>query len=152
MKITINDFVNAIADKLKLLYPNFDIWCDCIKQFNQTNNVDDTKNIVSSFFIDVIKIRNNQKLWNRNQRNYDFDIYYFIPENKSISFFEWTEIMLLSFKTLEVDGDLYHITNVEIDRVDDIGHFTFSIKFYTLEIEQKQMMEELILKEGVNNG
>lgn len=32
MSITVNDFVNAIADKLKELYPDYDVYADEIKQ------------------------------------------------------------------------------------------------------------------------
>lgn len=140
MGITINDFVNAIADKLKGLYPDYDVYADEIKQEQTLTNY---------FFIHVIDISQTKKLGTRCQRIYNFDIFYFQPENENINFFNWTETMMLEFKYLQVGNDLYHVTNTEFTKDDDVGHFTFEVKFYTIEIEPKETMQTLILKSEV---
>lgn len=140
MSITVNDFVNAIADKLKELYPDYDVYADEIKQEQILSNY---------FFIHVVDITKKQELGTRCQRVYNFDIFYFQPENENINFFNWTETMILEFKYLKVGEDLYHITNIEFTKDDDVGHFTFEVKFYTIEIEAKDIMEFLVLKNEV---
>lgn len=143
MSITVNEFINAIADKLKNLYPDYDVYVDEIKQEQELSNY---------FFIYVIDISQTNKLSTRCQRVYNFDIFYFQPENENINFFDWTEKMMIEFKCLEVGNDLYHVTNTAFTKVDDVGHFTFTIKFYTLEIEDKDKMEKLILHRGLKDG
>lgn len=140
MSITVNDFVNAIADKLKLLYPDYEVYADEIKQEQVLSNY---------FFIHVIDITKNQELGTRCQRVYNFDIFYFQPENENINFFNWTETMMLEFKYLKVGDDLYRVTDIEFTKDDDVGHFTFEIKFYTIEIQPKDNMETLVLKNEV---
>lgn len=140
MSITVNDFVNAIADKLKELYPDYDVYADEIKQEQILSNY---------FFIHVVDITKKQELGTRCQRVYNFDIFYFQPENENINFFNWTETMILEFKYLKVGEDLYHITNIEFTKDDDVGHFTFEVKFYTIEVEAKDIMEFLVLKNEV---
>lgn len=140
MGITINDFVNAIADKLKELYPDYDVYADEIKQEQILSNY---------FFIQVIDITKNQELGTRCQRIYNFDIFYFQPENENINFFNWTETMMFEFKYLKVGDDLYRITDIEFTKDDEVGHFTFEVKFYTIEIEPKDNMETLVLKNEV---
>ncbi len=136
----INDFVNAIADKLKTLYPDFDIYADEIKQ---------EKNLSNYFFIQVVNEKQFKKLGKRCQRIYNFDISYFQPENENINFFDWTETMMKEFKLLKVENNLYHVTNMEFVKTDEISHFLFEINFYTIEIEQVDKMERLILKKEV---
>lgn len=140
MSITVNDFVNAIADKLKELYPDYDVYTDEIKQEQILSNY---------FFIQVIDITKNQELGTRCQRIYNFDIFYFQPENENINFFNWTETMMFEFKYLKVGDDLYRITDIEFTKDDEVGHFTFEVKFYTIEIEPKDNMETLVLKNEV---
>lgn len=146
MSITVNDFVNAIADKLKKLYPDYDVYADEIKQEEQEEL---KKTLTNYFFIYVIDITKNQELGTRCQRVYNFDIFYFQPENENINFFNWTETMMLEFKCLKVGDDLYHVTDIEFTKDDDVGHFTFEIKFYTIEIQPKDNMETLVLKNEV---
>lgn len=140
MSITVNDFVNAIADKLKELYPDYDVYADEIKQEQILSNY---------FFIHVVDITKKHELGTRCQRVYNFDIFYFQPENENINFFNWTETMMLEFKCLKVGDDLYHVTDIEFTKDDDVGHFTFEIKFYTIEIQPKDNMETLVLKNEV---
>ncbi len=136
----VNDFVNAIADKLKTLYPDFDIYADEIKQ---------EKNLSNYFFIQVVNEKQFKKLGKRCQRVYNFDISYFQPENENINFFDWTETMMKEFKLLKVGNNLYHVTDMEFVKTDEISHFLFEINFYTIEIEQVDKMERLILKKEV---
>lgn len=140
MGITVNDFVNAIADKLKELYPDYDVYADEIKQEQILSNY---------FFIHVVDITKKQELGTRCQRIYNFDIFYFQPENENINFFNWTETMMFEFKYLKVGENLHHVTNIEFTKDDEVGHFTFEVKFYTIEIEPKDNMETLVLKNEV---
>ncbi len=57
--------------------------------------------------------------------------------------------MMKEFKLLKVGNNLYHVTNMEFIKIDEISHFLFEINFYTIEIEQVDKMERLILKKEV---
>lgn len=144
MGIVLNDFIGSIADKLKQIYPNYDVWFEKIIQEGE---------LKSYFFISVVNINQIKKLGSRYQRTYDFDIFYFQEENKNLDFYSWTEEMLLNFHYLQVGDDLYHVKDIEFEKIDDVGHFTFTVRFDVLEIEEeKNLMEELIIERSDKNG
>lgn len=136
----VNDFVNAIADKLKALYPDFDVYADEIKQEQDLTNY---------FFVYVVNTKQQKKLGTRCLRTYSFDIFYLQAVNQNLNFFNWTETMMKEFKFLEVKNNLYHVTNMEFEKTNEISHFLFEIKFYTVETRKVSKMEKLILKKKV---
>jgi hypothetical protein len=135
--IDINSFVQAIAGKLKELYPNMKVFNDEIEQnFNE-----------SCFYINVISTEQSREVDRRRRRIYMFDIMYIPSDSENAIFYDWADVMYNNFEMIQVDTRLYHTKNTDTEQNDRIFHFTFDVDFTYLKEKEGKVMEVLIDKE-----
>lgn len=144
--MTINNFLVAIAGKLKDLWPDRNVYVNQIPQHADGN-----------FFVGVSDIEQDRHLDRRRKRHLQFEILYFLKSHDNTEFHEWLETMLDNFEKLTVkESDTgvrgVHLTNLEARQNDDMHayQFVFDADFYfLLAPEDGESMQDLALKEGI---
>ena len=137
MAITLNDCINAVADKLKSLYPTYDIYID---EVLQTDNMTEVKDY---FYIDHINTIPFDSLMGRMRIRHFLDISYIQEKNKNLDYFGWVDKMSKEFKELEVNGVVVFVEDVVFEKVDKIGHCTFNISYFIRSFEEYEKMQEM---------
>lgn len=140
MAITLNDCVNAVADKLKSLYPDYDIYIDEVLQ------TDDAAEVKDYFYIDHINTVPVDGVMKRIRLIHSLDISYIQDKNKNLDYFSWIDKMSKEFKELEVNEVVVFVKDVAFEKVDEIGHCTFSISYFIRNFEEYEKMQEMEAK------
>lgn len=133
MSFEIKDFIDAIAAKLALLYPNHKVYDDKIGRFGYKN----------CFYISVVSSGQKMLLGGRCERTYGFDILFFQENDSKESFFDWTEKMYPEFIWLQAEDSLYMTRDLEIKTVDGVGHCSFSVGFCLKPVRDKDFFAKL---------
>ncbi len=144
--MTINNFLAAIAGKLKELWPNRNVYVNQIPQHADGN-----------FFVGVSDIEQDRHLDRRRKRHLQFEILYFLQSHDNMEFHAWLEAMLDNFEKLivaESDGKTrgVYLTNLEARQNDDLHayQFVFDADFYfLLALEDGEEMDYLTAKEEI---
>ena len=137
MAITLNDCINAVADKLKSLYPTYDIYIDEVLQ------TDDVTEIKDYFYIDHINTILIDGLMGKMRVRHFLDISYIQDKNENLDYFSWIDKMSKEFKEIKADGMIVLIEDVEFEKVDEIGHCTFNISYFIRSFEEYEKMQEM---------
>ncbi len=117
--MTLNHFIDAIAGKLKSLWPDRDVMVNEIPQGADGN-----------FFVGLIDAEQGQRLDRRRVRTMQFEILYFLRKKDNLEFNSWAEDMLDNFESIsvvEVEGKTRNVrlTNVEVRKDDNTRVFQF---------------------------
>ena len=137
MAITLNDRINAVADKLKSLYPEYDIYINEVPQTEETAEVKDY------FYIDHINTIPIDGLMGRMRVRHFLDISYIQDKNENLDYFSWIDKMSKEFKEIEADGMIMFIEDMKFEKVDEIGHCTFNISYFIRSFEEYEKMQEM---------
>ncbi|MBP3037984.1 hypothetical protein J9303_00485 [Bacillaceae bacterium Marseille-Q3522] len=134
------DITQEIADTLAVLYPAITIYRN-----NQSQGF-----IEPCFFIKQIQATGKEELFNRQFRNYVYDVLYF-PENEKASECEWMAESLQERFCYLRDRSL-KVINKEHSISENVLHFTFNLKFRavaeTVETKMQQLTEGADIKNG----
>ena len=95
--IELNDFIEAIAGKLRTLWPERKVYDDKIPA--EANG---------SFFVGLIDVEQHKRLDRRRLRSMQFEVLYFLCPGDMLTFRAWAESMLDHFEYLSVscEGDV----------------------------------------------
>lgn len=91
MRMTVNNFIEAIASKLAELWPDRKVFVDKIP-----------KDADGNFFVGIIETGQDKKLDRRRTRSYQFEVLYFLKTNDNMVFNAWAESMFDNFEALDV--------------------------------------------------
>ena len=137
--MTVNEAVQAIANKLAGLWPDKKAYVD-----EMPNGAD------GNFCIRAYDESQTKELDRRHKRQYHFDISYFEAEHDVMSYHDWAETMFLNFDTIVLDGRLCHANNHHAENNDRIFHFLFDVSFLGLfPAPDGSTMENLIQEGGI---
>ena len=89
--MTLNDFLQAIADRLRA------IWPDKTVQLNKIPRDAD-----GQFFVGIIESGQEKHLDRRRKRTVQFEVLYFLRDGDNLAFNAWAEQMYDSFEVLDV--------------------------------------------------
>lgn len=113
----INDIKQAIADKLKALYPVNKIYTEDVPQ--------DSKK--PSFMIALAEQDYNKRLSNKYKSLLTFDVSYFSDKSKTEIKEDCQNIQMALFRGFDLVGG-YRIKSKQATTVDNVLHFTFNIE------------------------
>jgi len=141
MAITLNDCINAVADKLQSLYPEYDAFTEEIEQTEEAD-------IENYFYIDHISTIPIDGLMGKVRIIHFLDINYIQDKNENLDYFAWIDKMSKEFKEIKVGGVTMFINDMAFERVDKIGHCTFNISYFIRSLEEYEKMQEM--EENIN--
>jgi hypothetical protein len=124
----INDIKQAIADKLKALYPINHLYAEDVPQ--------DFKK--PSFMITLADQDYNKRLSNQYQSLLTFDVSYFSNKLKTEIKEDCQAVQMVLFRSFDLVGG-YRIKSKQAGTVDNVLHFTFNI-------EVSEMLKEDYIK------
>ena len=124
--MTLNNFLEAVAEKLVGLWPDRHVFVNEIPKDSDGN-----------FFVGIIEATQEKKLDRRRRRHVQIEVLYFLASKDNLDFNEWSEKMLDEFESLTVAetesrSRLVHLTNVTAGKDDDsrVYQFLFDADFY----------------------
>lgn len=132
--MTLNDFLEAVAEKLVGLWSDRHVFVNEIPKDSDGN-----------FFVGMIEASQERKLDRRRRRTVQFEVLYFLASKDNLEFNAWAETMFDEFESLSVyektevvDGVEYDVrrtirlTNVSARKDDDqrVFQFLFDADFY----------------------
>lgn len=132
--MTLNDFLEAVAEKLVGLWSDRHVFVNEIPKDSDGN-----------FFVGMIEASQEKKLDRRRRRTVQFEVLYFLASKDNLEFNAWAETMFDEFESLSVhektevvDGVEYDVrrairlTNVSARKYDDqrVFQFLFDADFY----------------------
>lgn len=124
--MTLNDFFEAVAEKLVGLWPDRHVFVNEIPKDSDGN-----------FFVGIIEATQEKKLDRRRRRHVQIEVLYFLASKDNLDFNEWSEKMLDEFESLTVvetesRSRLVRLTNVTARKDDDnrVYQFLFDADFY----------------------
>ena len=134
--MTLNNFLEAVAEKLVGLWPDRHVFVNEIPKDSDGN-----------FFVGIIEATQEKKLDRRRRRHVQIEVLYFLASKDNLDFNEWSEKMLDEFESLTVvetesRSRLVRLTNVTARKDDDSRVYCLEeIKKYLvplgLELNQK---------------
>ena len=89
--MTLNNFLEAVAEKLVGLWPDRHVFVNEIPKDSDGN-----------FFVGIIEATQEKKLDRRRQRHVQIEVLYFLASKDNLDFNEWSEKMLDEFESLTV--------------------------------------------------
>lgn len=127
-------FLAAIAEKLRLLFPERQVFVDAIPA-----------DAVGHFLVRCIKQSHAKKLDRRRERAYQFEILFYPPEPDSMTFYDWAETLYREMEDLVVEGQVFHLKNCSAsDGGDGVLHFLCEAAFtFLLPPQAEEKMEQL---------
>lgn len=102
--MTLNDFLEAVAEKLVGLWPDRHVFVNEIPKDSDGN-----------FFVGMIEASQEKKLDRRRRRTVQFEVLYFLASKDNMKFNEWAETMFDEFESLSVRGKTEVVDGVETD-------------------------------------
>ena len=124
--MTLNNFLEAVAEKLVGLWPDRHVFVNEIPKDSDGN-----------FFVGIIEATQEKKLDRRRRRHVQIEVLYFLASKDNLDFNEWSEKMLDEFESLTVvetesRSRLVRLTNVTARKDDDsrVYQFLFDADFY----------------------
>ena len=125
-RMTLNNFLEAVAEKLVGLWPDRHVFVNEIPKDSDGN-----------FFVRIIEATQEKKLDRRRRRHVQIEVLYFLASKDNLDFNEWSEKMLDEFESLTVvetesRSRLVRLTNVTARKDDDsrVYQFLFDADFY----------------------
>lgn len=120
--MTVNDFMEAIAAKLKELFP------DRLAYYKKIKTLADGQH-----FVRCIDQSHAKRLDRQRYRSYSFEVLYFRKDDDALEFNAWVETMYAGFESLTVNGRLFHLVNAHAEPGEDmVFHFIFDVSFFAL--------------------
>ena len=89
--MTLNDFLEAVAEKLVGLWSDRHVFVNEIPKDSDGN-----------FFVGMIEASQEKKLDRRRRRTVQFEVLYFLASKDNMKFNEWAETMFDEFESLSV--------------------------------------------------
>ena len=89
--MTLNKFLEAVAEKLVGLWPDRHVFVNEIPKDSDGN-----------FFVGIIEATQEKKLDRRRRRHVQIEVLYFLASKDSLDFNEWSEKILDEFESLTV--------------------------------------------------
>lgn len=124
--MTLNNFLEAIAAKLAVLWPDRHVFVNEIP-----------KGANGNFFIRIIEVTQEKKLDRRRKRHIQIEVLYFLASKDNLDYNEWSETMLDEFESLTVTETdertrLVRLTNASARKDTDsrVYQFIFDADFY----------------------
>ena len=143
--MTLNDFLQAIADRLRA------IWPDKTVQLNKIPRDAD-----GQFFVGIIESGQEKHLDRRRKRTVQFEVLYFLRKGDNLAFNAWAEQMYDSFEVLDVRaGDGTREVRLTGQTARDgqnerVFQFLFDADFFVRQApEEAPMMETLQQTEAI---
>lgn len=102
--MTLNDFLEAVAEKLVGLWSDRHVFVNEIPKDSDGN-----------FFVGMIEASQEKKLDRRRRRTVQFEVLYFLASKDNTKFNEWAETMFDEFETLSVREKTEVVDGVETD-------------------------------------
>lgn len=102
--MTLNDFLEAVAEKLVGLWSDRHVFVNEIPKDSDGN-----------FFVGMIEASQEKKLDRRRRRTVQFEVLYFLALKDNMKFNEWAEAMFDEFETLSVHEKTEVVDGVETD-------------------------------------
>ena len=127
----INDVKQAIADKLKALYPVNKIYTEDVPQ--------DFKK--PSFMIVLADQDYNKRLSNKFKSLLSFDVAYFSDKSKMEIKEDCQNVQMALFRGFDLVGG-YRIKSKQATTVDNVLHFTFKVEISEMLIEDYTKMQK----------
>lgn len=127
----LNDFVDAIAQKLRDLWPDRNVYVDEIPQGTDGN-----------FYVGVIESDQGKRLGLRRVRTYQFEVLYFLRTNENLEYYAWAETMFDQFEDLQVGAHFCHLTNQTAQKsIERVYQFLFNanLNFVYQEVSGNEM-------------
>ena len=117
--MTLNNFLEAVAEKLVGLWPDRHVFVNEIPKDSDGN-----------FFVGIIEATQEKKLDRRRRRHVQIEVLYFLASKDNLDFNEWSEKMLDEFESLTVvetenRSRLVRLTNVTARKDDDSRVYQF---------------------------
>ena len=102
--MTLNDFLEAVAEKLVGLWSDRHVFVNEIPKDSDGN-----------FFVGMIEASQEKKLDRRRRRTVQFEVLYFLASKDNMKFNEWAETMFDEFESLSVREKTEVVDGVETD-------------------------------------
>ena len=141
--MTLNYFLQAIANKLKELYPNKTTYLGEIPRDADGN-----------FYVRLIDSSQEKHLDRRRKRVLQFEVLYFCSDRDTESFLDWSEVMYDNFERLTVEtGEGVRSIALKTQKAHDNNNtmmyqFLFDAEFYfVLKADELPTMETLEVAE-----
>ena len=141
--MTLNYFLQAIANKLKELYPNKTTYLGEIPRDADGN-----------FYVRLIDSSQEKHLDRRRKRTLQFEVLYFCSDRDTESFLDWSEVMYDNFERLTVEtGEGVRSIALKNHKAHDNNNtmmyqFLFDAEFYfILKADELPTMETLEVAE-----
>lgn len=141
--MTVNQIIEAIAFKLKQLYPDRYVYDGEIP-----------KGADGNFYVHCSDQSHSRNLNRRRSRSYTFEVLYFKSKKDSMHFNDWAEQMYFEFERLQVGNRTVSTTDAQAeDGRDMVYHFTFDVNITGL-IDQlaDDPMANLKIEEALKKG
>ena len=123
--MVINATKIAIAQKLKELYPNYQVYTDNVLQNFKT----------PAFFIFVIEQKYNKRLDNKYNGRIGFDVAYFSDKGKNEIKSDCLEVQETLLREFDEVGE-FRILNKNARITDHVLHITFDIRFSEVKLSE----------------
>ena len=108
------------------------------------------------FLIKCLKPSNTRFLGNRRKLNNQFAIQYITSEENIEPLQECNDVadrLMYALDMIEVEGDLIHGTNPDVNITDGVLTFTINYNFFGYKVTDKDpTFENIDMKGGLNNG
>lgn len=102
--MTLNDFLEAVAEKLVGLWSDRHVFVNEIPKDSDGN-----------FFVGMIEASQEKKLDRRRRRTVQFEVLYFLASKDNLEFNAWAETMFDEFESLSVHEKTEFVNGVEKD-------------------------------------
>lgn len=144
-----------------------DIIKGIIKALNDEFGTDETRKIIYKdvirqgiitpcFLITSLKPSNARFLGDRRKINTQFSIQYFVSEDALEPLQECNDVadrLMYALEMIEVDGNLIHGTNPDVNISDEVLTFTINYNFFGYKVTDKEpAFENIDVKGGLKNG
>lgn len=140
--MTVNDFLQSTAKKLRELFPDAEVYADQIPQ-----------NADGGFFIRAVDATHKKELGRRVRRDYQFEVVYFLRDGGPLAFNDWAETMMQNFEQITVGGQVYHLRDLRTQddsEENKLFRVLFSCSFSAVkEPDPRVVMERLEQREAL---
>lgn len=137
----INAFIEAIAARLKELFPDKRI---CVDEL--------TERADGKIFIIVNNPSQTRELGGMRKRSVSFDISYVCRKNDNLDYHNWIDKMYYNFEHIKVGDTVYTAKNLHADKFDGIYHFLFDLDYRIYYKNEAVKMAKLKQNGGIKNG
>lgn len=141
--MTMNDVIQAVAGKLKGLWPNRKVHCNEIP-----------REVNGAFYVSFTDTEQHRELDRRYRRTAGIQIQFFLASREMMEYLDWAEQMYDNFRYLTVGDRLLHLHNCSAQKDSESRYFQFlfDIDMNFVEVApDSEPMENLQLQEDLKS-